>query len=110
MSKYSRRQYKVSVTYHLPTVPYFKKMPSKTVPFYSAGCDAILLLYAIRIEGRVKFQVDFSSLFYRSVLPTCFLVGRSAPVYRLFLLFSSINRFSSGQVRSSPSTELFLLL
>ena len=46
---YSRRQYKVSVTYRLPTVPYLKKTPSKTVPFYSAGCDAILLLYAIRI-------------------------------------------------------------
>ena len=46
---YSRRQYKVSVTYRLPTVPYFKKTPSKTVPFYSAGRDAILLLYAIRI-------------------------------------------------------------
>ena len=46
---YSRRQYKVSVTYRLLTVPYFLKMPSKTVPFYSAGHDAILLLYAIRI-------------------------------------------------------------
>ena len=46
---YSRRQYKVSVTYRLPTVPYLKKMPSKTVPFYSTGRDAILLLYTIRI-------------------------------------------------------------
>ena len=46
---YSRRQYKVSVTYRLPTVPYFLKTPSETVPFYSAGRDAILLLYANRI-------------------------------------------------------------
>ena len=46
---YSRRQYKVSVPCRLPTVPYFKKTPSKTVPFYSAGRDAILLFYAIRI-------------------------------------------------------------
>ena len=46
---YSRRQYKVSVSCRLPTVPYLKKTSSKTVPFYSAGRDAILLLYAIRI-------------------------------------------------------------
>ena len=39
---YSRRQYKVSVTYRLLTVPYLKKTPSKTVQFYSAGHDAIL--------------------------------------------------------------------
>ena len=39
------------------------------------------------------------------VLPACFLLGRSSPVYRLFLLFSSINCFSSGQVRSGPSTQ-----
>ena len=54
--------------------------------------------------------MDFSCLFTVVVLTACFLLGRSAPVYRLFLLFSSINRFSSGQVRSSPSTQLFLLL
>ena len=52
--------------------------------------------------------MDFSCLFTVVVLPACFLLGRSAPVYRLFLLFSLINRFSSGQVRSSPSTQLFL--
>ena len=48
---YSRRQYKVSVSYRLLTVPYFKKTPNAlvTVPFYSAGRDTILLLYAIRI-------------------------------------------------------------
>ena len=73
-NSYSRRQYKVSVTYRLPTVPYFKKKtPSKIVPFYSAGRDAILLLYAIRIEGGAKFQVDFSSLFYRCCSSRLFL-------------------------------------
>ena len=70
---YIRRQYKVSVMYRLPTVPYLKKMPSKTVPFYSAGRDAILLLYAIRIEGGVKFEVDISSLFYRCCSSRLFL-------------------------------------
>ena len=44
---YSRRQYKVSVSCRLLTVTYFLKTPSKTVPFYSAGRDAILLFYAI---------------------------------------------------------------
>ena len=39
----------IKFPYRLPTVPYLKKTPSKTVPFYSAGRDAILLLYAIRI-------------------------------------------------------------
>ena len=104
--------YKVSVSYcSVPTVPYLKKKkPSKTVPFYSAGRDAILLLYAIRIKGGVKFHVHFSCLFTVVVLPACFLLGRSAPVHRLFLLFSSINRFSSGKVCSSPSIQLFLLL
>ena len=53
--------------------------------------------------------MDFSCLFTIVVLPACFLLGRSASVHRLFLLLSSINRFSSGQVRSSPSTQLFLL-
>ena len=53
--------------------------------------------------------MDFSCLFTVVVLPACSLLGRSAPVYRLFLLFSSINHFSSGQVHSSPSTQLFLL-
>ena len=41
---YSRCQYKISVAYRLPTILYFKKTPSKTVPFYSAGRDVILLL------------------------------------------------------------------
>ena len=153
---YSRRQYKVSVPCRLPTVPYFKKTPSKTVPFYSAGRDAILLLYAIRILGGIKFEVDFSSLFIPllffppvsySAVPLqsidcfcssrrliasllarfalirrrkCFCsysrqfrfspsivyvlrLARSASVRRLFLLFSSINSFSSRQFRSSPS-------
>ena len=46
--KYSMGQYKVSVVYHLPTVPYFLKL--LTVPFFSsAGRNAILLVYAIRI-------------------------------------------------------------
>ena len=105
---YSRRQYKVSVTYRLPTVPYFKKTSSKTVPFYSAGRDAILL----RDPNIGRSQVSsgfFFSVYTVAVLPA---VSYSAvPLQsRLFLLFSSINRFSSGQVCSSPSTELFLLL
>ena len=77
---YSRHQYKVSVTYRLPTVPYLKKMPSKTVPFYSAGRDAILLLYVIQIEGGVKFQVDFSSLFIPLLFfpPVSYLAVRSS--------------------------------
>ena len=63
--------------------------------------------------------MDFSCLFTVVVLPSCFLLGRSAPVnpsivyalllarsasvHRLFLFFSSINSFSSRQFRSSPS-------
>ena len=39
--------------------------------------------------------MDFSCLFAVVVLPACFLLGRSAPVYRLFLLLSSVNCFSS---------------
>ena len=49
--------------------------------------------------------MEFSCLFTVVVLPSYFLLGRSASVHRLFLLFSSINRFSSGQVRSSPSIQ-----
>ena len=107
---YSRRQYKVSVSYRLLTVPYFKKKktPSKTVPFYSAGRDAV-----IRDPNIGRSQVPcgfFLSVYTVVVLSACFLLGRSAPVHQLFLLFSSINSFSSGQVRSSPSTQLFMLL
>ena len=74
LGMYSRRQYKVSVSYRLPTVPYLKKKtPSKTVPFYSAGRDAILLLYAIRIQGGVKFQVVFLLCLYRCCSSRLFL-------------------------------------
>ena len=60
-----------------------------------------------RSEIRAKsIHVEFSSLL-TVVRPACFLLGRSAPVHRLFLLFLSINRFFSGQVRSS---QLFLLV
>ena len=45
--------------------------------------------------------MDFCSVYTVAVLPTCFLLGRSASVYRLFLLFSSINRFSSRRLISS---------
>ena len=47
--------YSVGVNISFRIVPFAdrtvlkKKMPSKTIPFYSAGRDAILLLYAIRI-------------------------------------------------------------
>ena len=106
--KYSRRQYKVSVSYRLPTVPYFKKKPSKTVPFYSAGRDAVIHDPNI---GRSQVSSGFFfSVYAIAVLPACFLLGRSAPVYRLFLLFSSINRFSSRQFRSSSSITSALLL
>ena len=54
--------------------------------------------------------MDFSSLF----IPLLFFppVSYSAvPLQsRLFLLFSSINRFCSGQVRSSPSTVVSALI
>ena len=52
-----------------------------------------------RSEYRVEssFKWIFLLCLYQPVLLTCFLLGRSAPVYRLFLLFTSINRFSSGQ-------------
>ena len=43
----------------------------------------------------------FFSVYTVAVLPACFLLGRSAPVYRLFLLFSSINRFSSYRLIAS---------
>ena len=86
---YSMRQYKVSVTYRLPTVSYLNKTPSKTVPFYSAGHDAILLLYAIRIESGVKFQVDFSSLF----IPLLFF----PPVSYSAILLQSIDCFCSSR-------------
>ena len=41
-----------TLAYRLLTVPYFLKLLGNallTVPDYFAGCDAILLLYAIRI-------------------------------------------------------------
>ena len=47
--------------------------------------------------------MDFSRLFTVVVLPACFLLGHSALVHGLFLLFSSINHFSSHQFRSIPS-------
>ena len=50
---YSMSTVGVNIKFPYRTVyrPYrnLKKKPSKTVPFYSTGCDTILLLYAIRI-------------------------------------------------------------
>ena len=153
---YSRRQYKVSVPCRLPTVPYFKKTPSKTVPFYSAGRDAILYCYTrseYRAESSLKWifllfipllffpPVSYSAVPLQSIDCFCssrrllasllarfalvrrrncscsysrqfrfspsivyaLLLARSASVRQLFLLFSSINSFSSRQFRSSPS-------
>ena len=53
--------------------------------------------------------MDFSCLFTVVVLSACFLLSRSAPVYRLFLLFLSINHFSSRQFLYSPSITSALL-
>ena len=48
--EYSRRQYKVSVSYlSVPFTDCTVLYALLTVPFYSAGRDAILLLHAIRI-------------------------------------------------------------
>ena len=37
--RYSRRQYKVSVTYRLPTVPYLKKTPNGRVEEHKQSTD-----------------------------------------------------------------------
>ena len=67
-STYSRNQYKVSIACHLPTVPYFKKKtPLKrlamTVPFYSAGRDAILLVYGSEYRAESSPCGFFSSVY-----------------------------------------------
>ena len=156
LETYSWCQYKVSVTYRLQTVPYFKKKSlARLYCFILLGVRNITVT---RDPNRGRSQV--SSGFFFSVLPllffppvsysavplqsidcfcssrrliasllarfvlvhrwNCFcsyshqfrfsplivyalLLTRSASVRRLFLLFSSINSFSSRQFRSSPS-------
>ena len=57
-----------------------------------------------------RSQVNYSRLFTIVVLPTCFLHGRSAPVHRLFLLFSASLLASFALVaRSASVRRLFLL-
>ena len=91
ISTYTRRQYKVSVTCHLPTVPYLRKTPLKrlamTVPFYSAGRGAILLL-------RSKYKVESSSMWIFLVcLPLLFF----PPVSYSAAPLQSINCFCSSR-------------
>ena len=111
---YSRRQYKVSVTYRSVPVyrPYrtLKKRLARPYHFVLLGVTQYYCYTRSEYRAESSSMWIFLVVYCFVVLPACFLLGRSTSVHRLFLLFSSINRFSSGQVRSSPSTQLFLLL
>ena len=48
-----------------------------------------------RSEYKAVSSGFFFSVYTVAILPACFLLGSSASVHRLFLLFSSINSFSS---------------
>ena len=84
----------------------FKKRLARQYRFILLGVTQ----YYCYTRSEYRAESSFKWIFLLCLYRCCFLLGRSAPVYRLFLLFSSINRFSSGQVRSSSLTELFLLL
>ena len=150
---YSRRQYKVSVTYRLPTVPYFKKKrlarPYRCIllgvtqyycytrseyrvessfkwifllclyhccssrlfltrPFRSGFCSsrrliASLLARFALVRRRNCFCSHSHQFCFSPSIVYALLLARSASVRRLFLLFSSINSFSSRQFHSCPS-------
>ena len=96
-------------------------MPSKTVPFCSAGGDAVIC--DPNIGRRQVSSGFFFSVYTVAVFPACCLLGRSAPVYRLFrrLIASLLARFAlvrrrncfcsySQQFRFSPSIVYAFLL
>ena len=113
----------------LPLPPPPPAPPSSTVPplppppapppllSSSSSSSPLLLLLSVMqyycytdpTIGRSQVPCEFFSSVYRCCSSACFLLGRFTPD-RLFLLFSSIDRFSSGQFRSSLLTQLFQLL
>ena len=95
----------------LPPVSY------SAVPLQSIGCFcssrrliASLLAKFALVRGRNCFCSYSHPFRFSPLIVSALLVNRSASVRRLFMLFSSINRFSSRQFRSSSSITSALLL
>ena len=92
------------------TVPPLPAPPAPPPPLLSSSSSSSPLLLLVSVMqyycytdptiGRSQVPCEFFSSVYRCCSSACFLLGRFTPD-RLFLLFSSINRFSSGQFRSS---------
>ena len=94
-----------------PPVSY-AAVPLKSIDCLCSSCRLIASLLArFALVRRRNCSCSYSHQFRFSLsIVYALLLARSASVRQLFLLFSSINRFSSRQFRSSSSIASALLL
>ena len=96
---------------------FFPPVSYSAVPIQSIDCFcssrrliASLLARFALVRRRNCFCCSSRQFRFSPSIVSALLVDRSASVRRLFMLFSSINRFSSRQFRSSSSITSALLL
>ena len=102
-----------------PFIPllFFPPVSYSAVPLQSIDCFCsslrliASLLARFALVRRRNCSCSYSRQFrFSPSIVSALLVARSASVRRLFMLLSSINRFSSRQFRSSPSITSALLI
>ena len=119
---YTRSQYRVessSMCIFLVCLPllFFPPVSYSAVPLQSIHCfcssrrliASLLASFALGRRRNCSCSYSCPFRFSPSIVPAL-LVARSASVRRLFMLFSSINCFSSHQFCSSPSISSALLI
>ena len=89
---------------------FFQPVSYSAVPLQSIDCFCssrrliASLLARFALVSRRNYSCSYSRQFrFSPSIVYALLLARSASVRRLFMLFSSINSFSSRQFRSSPS-------
>ena len=86
-----------------PPVSY-SAVPLQFIDCFCSSRRLIASLASFALVRRRNYSCSYSRPFHFSPsIVSALLVARSASVRRLFLLFSSINSFSSRQFHSSPS-------
>ena len=112
---YTRSEYRAESTFNwifllcLPLL-FFPPVSYSAVPLQSIDCfcssrrliASLLARFALVRQRNCSCSYSHQFRFSPSIV-YALLLARSASVRRLFLLFSSINSFSSRQFRSSPS-------
>ena len=89
---------------------FYSPFPLQSVDCFCSSRQLIASLLASFAVVRRCFCCSSRPFRFSPSIVSALLVARSASVRRLFMLFSSINRFSSRQFRFSPSITSVLLI